>query len=116
MIDWGLAIKSGGRLSTNLGTRYFKAPEMLIGDEDYDEKVDVWSAGCVMASMLFRVSIFFKGMCDHDILLSIIKVLGMSEFEAYLSRNNLEMPDDLKRWTKGRTYDKKAWSSFLPPS
>ena len=30
----------------NAGTPHFKAPEIIDGQE-YDNKVDVWSAGCI---------------------------------------------------------------------
>ncbi|TVU50357.1 hypothetical protein EJB05_01726, partial [Eragrostis curvula] len=36
-----------------VGTLPYMAPEMLLGKADYDERVDTWSLGCVMAVLLF---------------------------------------------------------------
>jgi calcium/calmodulin-dependent protein kinase I len=39
------------KMMTHIGTEAFKAPE-LFGTELYNEKVDMWSAGCVLFTML----------------------------------------------------------------
>lgn len=39
------------KMTTHIGTEAFKAPE-LFGTELYDSKVDLWSAGCVLYTML----------------------------------------------------------------
>ena len=33
-------------------SRFYRAPELVLGIENYDFKVDIWSAGCVVAEML----------------------------------------------------------------
>ena len=33
-------------------SRYYRAPELILGLEQYDHTVDLWSAGCVMAEMI----------------------------------------------------------------
>ena len=33
-------------------SRFYRAPELLLGIEVYDFKVDIWSAACVIAEML----------------------------------------------------------------
>ncbi|EMS52023.1 Putative cyclin-dependent kinase F-2 [Triticum urartu] len=40
------------------GMGEYRAPEMLLGKEDYDALVDTWSLGCVMAEMLTGERIF----------------------------------------------------------
>ncbi|KAM3189676.1 hypothetical protein ACQJBY_068141 [Aegilops geniculata] len=40
------------------GMGEYRAPEMLLGKEDYDALVDTWSLGCVMAEMLTGDRIF----------------------------------------------------------
>ena len=37
---------------TLTGTEGFKAPEMYRSYQYYDEKVDMWGAGCVLYTML----------------------------------------------------------------
>jgi cyclin-dependent kinase-like len=32
--------------------RWYRAPELLVGDTQYGPKVDVWAVGCVFAEMI----------------------------------------------------------------
>ena len=52
--DFGFArMKKTSKRMSICGTDEFKAPEMYLED-DYDEKVDVFSLGMVMAELLCR--------------------------------------------------------------
>jgi len=33
-------------------SRYYRAPELIFGATSYDQAIDVWSVGCVMAELL----------------------------------------------------------------
>jgi serine/threonine protein kinase len=33
-------------------SRYYRAPELIFGRTDYTDKIDIWSAGCVMAELM----------------------------------------------------------------
>lgn len=37
-----------------ISTRYYRAPELLLGYECYGVEIDIWAAGCVIAEM-FKV-------------------------------------------------------------
>ncbi len=39
-------------------TRWYRAPEIMCSCEAYDYKIDVWSAGCILAELLMRNPIF----------------------------------------------------------
>lgn len=41
-------------------TRWYRAPELLVGANDYTTAVDMWSVGCIMAE-LFQRKAFLKG-------------------------------------------------------
>ena len=41
-------------------SRYYRAPELIFGATKYGDKIDVWSAGCVIAE-LFKLSPLFPG-------------------------------------------------------
>ncbi|GJN23839.1 hypothetical protein PR202_gb11526 [Eleusine coracana subsp. coracana] len=43
------------------GTRWYMAPEMLLGKTDYDALVDDWSLGCVMAELISGSGVLFPG-------------------------------------------------------
>lgn len=37
-----------------VATRWYRAPELLLGSEYYTPSVDVWSVGCILAELLIR--------------------------------------------------------------
>jgi len=39
-------------LTDYVATRWYRAPELLVGDTRYGFQVDVWAIGCVFAEML----------------------------------------------------------------
>ena len=52
--DYGLAMCTAGAGPpySRAGTTWYMAPEVLTRRTDYDERVDLWSLGCVMAELL----------------------------------------------------------------
>jgi len=70
-------------------SRYYRAPELIFGNTDYDSSIDIWSFGCVVAEMLLGKPLF-QGETTVDQLLQIIKVLGTPDNDqlATLNRNN----------------------------
>ncbi|XBI40464.1 hypothetical protein VPH35_125051 [Triticum aestivum] len=75
--DLGLAVSmaSAPPPPGRAGTRWYMAPEMLLGRPDYDELVDAWSVGCVMAELLAGEPLF-PGQNVVDQLFRIFRVLG----------------------------------------
>eukprot|EP00301_Raphidiophrys_heterophryoidea_P021619 c5994_g1_i1.p1 GENE.c5994_g1_i1~~c5994_g1_i1.p1 ORF type:complete len:240 (+),score=51.95 c5994_g1_i1:41-760(+) len=49
--DWGTAdfFIQGNRQKTKLGTKQYKAPELLLRKWDYDFKLDMWTVGVTLA-------------------------------------------------------------------
>lgn len=41
-----------------VSTRYYRAPEIMLTWRKYDEKVDIWSAGCIFAELLLGEPLF----------------------------------------------------------
>lgn len=56
-------------------SRYYRAPELIFGATNYTTKIDVWSAGCVMAELILGQPLF-PGELGIDQLVEIIKILG----------------------------------------
>ena len=75
LCDLGTAVPPTVDLECNVGSRLYRAPELLLGSRDYYFTVDVWSAGCVLAE-LFLGGPIFRGADVHDQLIEIIEVLG----------------------------------------
>ncbi|XP_019171647.1 PREDICTED: shaggy-related protein kinase kappa isoform X2 [Ipomoea nil] len=56
-------------------SRYYRAPELIFGANEYTTSIDIWSTGCVMAELLLGQPLF-PGESGVDQLVEIIKVLG----------------------------------------
>jgi len=56
-------------------SRYYRAPELIFGATEYNNPIDVWSIGCVIAELLLGQPLF-PGESGVDQLVEIIKVLG----------------------------------------
>jgi serine/threonine protein kinase len=41
-----------GSLGAKVGTRWYRAPEVILGCPDYDHRIDVWSLGCVLWELM----------------------------------------------------------------
>ncbi|KAF8034345.1 hypothetical protein BT93_C0596 [Corymbia citriodora subsp. variegata] len=64
-----------GLLTSCVGTRWFRAPELLYGSTDYGLEVDLWSLGCIFAELL-TLEPLFPGISDIDQLSRIFNGLG----------------------------------------
>ena len=59
--DFGLSRSSSlpvSGLSSDVVTRWYRAPEVLKKSQKYDTKIDVWSVGCVVVEMLTGMPLF----------------------------------------------------------
>ena len=73
--DFGLSRKEAAVMTQQVTTLWYRAPEVLLGDEAYDSKIDVWSAGCVIAEMVLRRPLL-PGRNEKDQLEAIDSTLG----------------------------------------
>lgn len=64
-----------GPLTSCVGTRWFRAPELLYGSNNYGLEVDLWSLGCIFAELL-TLEPLFPGVSDIDQLSRIFTTLG----------------------------------------
>lgn len=113
VIDWGLAefYLPDKQLNCRVASRYYKAPELLMGFEKYDYSVDMWSFGALLAAVLFRKNPFFHGHDNYDQLVKIVRTLGTVPFHEYLEKYNIpldERYEDLRH-----NYSTKSWSKFM---
>ncbi|OQR72556.1 glycogen synthase kinase-3 beta-like [Tropilaelaps mercedesae] len=56
-------------------TRHYRAPELVMGSTTYTTKVDIWSAGLILAEM-FLLHPVFCGESNLDQLTEMIRMLG----------------------------------------
>ncbi|KAM8808910.1 CDKL2 protein, partial [Eudromia elegans] len=78
LCDFGFARTLGafGEAYTDyVATRWYRAPELLVGDIKYGKAVDIWAIGCLVTEMLTGEPLF-PGDSDIDQLYHITKCLG----------------------------------------
>lgn len=73
--DFGLARVQETQMTGYVSTRYYRAPEIMLTWRRYNEKVDIWSAGCIFAEMLLGRPIF-PGKNHIDQFCVITQLLG----------------------------------------
>ncbi|KAJ7890666.1 Pkinase-domain-containing protein [Mycena olivaceomarginata] len=110
--DFGLSrgFENASHLTEYVATRWYRAPEIMLGFRAYDTAIDVWSIGCILAELLSSQPLF-KGKDYVDQLKKILDVLGSPE-ETVLQKIASE---------KARTYvrslpisKKKPFTKILP--
>lgn len=45
-------------LSEEVATKWYRAPELLLGSRNYHKPVDLWSVGCIVAEVLIGKPLF----------------------------------------------------------
>ncbi|XP_071738087.1 cell division control protein 2 homolog [Rutidosis leptorrhynchoides] len=69
-------------LTRDVGTLWYKAPEILLGSDLYFAPVDVWSIGCIFAEMV-NMKPLFRGESEIDQLMRICKLMGIPNEETW---------------------------------
>uniref|UniRef100_A0A8K9UXU5 non-specific serine/threonine protein kinase n=1 Tax=Oncorhynchus mykiss TaxID=8022 RepID=A0A8K9UXU5_ONCMY len=113
LIDWGLAefYHPAQEYNVRVASRYFKGPELLVDYQMYDYSLDMWSLGCMLASMIFQKEPFFHGQDNYDQLVRIAKVLGTDELFGYLRKYHIELDPRFKDLLGQQT--RKRWEQFV---
>ncbi|CAD7676566.1 cyclin-dependent kinase-like 4 isoform X3 [Vulpes vulpes] len=75
--DFGFAriLIPGDAYTDYVATRWYRAPELLVGDTQYGSSVDIWAIGCVFAELQTGQPLW-PGKSDVDQLYLIIRTLG----------------------------------------
>lgn len=121
LCDFGFArvlTKSTNELTDYVATRWYRAPELLLGSTDYGFGVDMWAIGCIMGEITDGQPIF-PGESEVDQLYIIQKVLGpltsehIDMFIANPRFSGLKFPDMSKPETLQKKYVGKLGKSAL---
>ena len=57
-----------GRYTSEVVTLWYRAPDILLGNRDYNTSVDMWSCGCIFAGIYHILKLFNE---FHTIMLII---------------------------------------------
>ena len=58
--DFGAAkvLSPNGLNTPYVVSRYYRAPELIMGSHKYDCSIDVWSTGCILFELITRTPLF----------------------------------------------------------
>ncbi len=79
-----------GAHTADLGTLWYRSPEVLLSHTFYSCALDMWSVGCVLAEFELKRPAFGRQSCEVGLLFQIFKVLGTPRDGAF---------PDMKRWS-----------------
>uniref|UniRef100_A0A146LVE3 mitogen-activated protein kinase n=1 Tax=Lygus hesperus TaxID=30085 RepID=A0A146LVE3_LYGHE len=92
IIDFGLARPTENEMTGYVATRWYRAPEIMLNWMHYNQTVDIWSVGCIMAELLTGRTLFPGNDHIHQLNL-IMEVLGTpsAEFMQRISSESARM-------------------------
>ena len=67
-------------------TRWYRAPEVIVGWSSYTSAIDMWAVGCILAELVARAPLF-PGENTMKQLGLIIRLMG-SPSEGFIMRSN----------------------------
>ena len=113
MCDFGSAKKlaPGETSVAYICSRYYRAPELILGEEQYNDCIDIWSIGCVIAEMFLGEPVF-PGVSSKDQLLKIMQLLGTptaQEVQGMCRKSKAKLPE-----IQGQGFKKKLKPNTNP--
>ncbi|XP_038667397.1 mitogen-activated protein kinase 11 isoform X3 [Scyliorhinus canicula] len=95
ILDFGLARQTDDEMTGYVATRWYRAPEIMLNWMHYNQTVDIWSIGCIMAELL-KGKALFPGTDYIDQLKRIMEVVGTPSTELLkkISSEHYHDPDD----------------------
>ena len=94
LIDWGLAeyVVLDQEYSPSVGTKSYKAPELLMEWRHYGPGVDIWAAGIVMANLMYGCPSFFSAAENEGVLVRQTKLFGKNRMMKLARRYKYKRP------------------------
>lgn len=88
LCDFGSAKKlvKGQQSISYICSRFYRAPELILGATEYTEMIDVWSLGCIIAELMLAQPLF-PGRDSTDQFVQIIKIMGTPNKDEILAMN-----------------------------
>ncbi|ODQ80645.1 hypothetical protein BABINDRAFT_12779 [Babjeviella inositovora NRRL Y-12698] len=96
--DFGLARSPNApldELTSNVVTRWYRAPELLLGTRYYTGAVDIWSVGIIFAELMLRTP-YLPGPSDAEQLDVTFRALGTATEDTWPGVSSLPGYNSLK--------------------
>lgn len=98
LADFGLArpsyVTSSRQLTNKVVTLWYRPPELLLGEINYGNAVDMWGCGCIMAELWTNGTPILQGKEELSQLHQIVKLCGSIEESDWPAVKNL------REWNK----------------
>lgn len=111
LADFGLAKKASflqRRKSNSIVSLWYRAPEIVLGSEEYLLGVDMWSLGCIFGELMQTKPVFYC-RSDVEVLERCFRMFGTPTEE------HCSFMKKLKKWDTFKHYDKpKNLREFFP--
>eukprot|EP00758_Cryptobia_borreli_P011652 Tbor_TRINITY_DN5680_c0_g2::TRINITY_DN5680_c0_g2_i1::g.9023::m.9023/K04371/MAPK1_3; mitogen-activated protein kinase 1/3 len=91
--------------------RWYRAPELVMQFKSFTKKVDIWSAGCIMAE-LFNRKALFRGSTFYNQLNKIVEVVGTPQENEVAMFSSQSARDYLK--TTLNNCPQRPWAQVCP--
>ncbi|ODV98214.1 hypothetical protein PACTADRAFT_48011 [Pachysolen tannophilus NRRL Y-2460] len=89
-------------------SRYYRAPELVVGCQIYTTSIDIWGYGCILGEMIVGMPIF-QGKDPYDQFREIIKLIGPPSHDFYSRFVTAEAATELYKFKgskKTRSFEK----------
>eukprot|EP00212_Chloropicon_laureae_P003839 CAMPEP_0197489098 /NCGR_PEP_ID=MMETSP1311-20131121/3962_1 /TAXON_ID=464262 /ORGANISM="Genus nov. species nov., Strain RCC856" /LENGTH=396 /DNA_ID=CAMNT_0043033347 /DNA_START=33 /DNA_END=1226 /DNA_ORIENTATION=+ len=111
LADFGLARKTGDkrRLTPKVITLWYRPLELLLGNQEYDTEVDMWSVGCILAELLLEKPLL-PGKDEPDQAYRILQMFGIPTEASWPGVSRLKM---YKAYTEGKMFKENYLESHM---
>lgn len=62
-------------ITNYVATRWYRAPELILSNQEYDKSIDMWAVGCILAEFFGRKPLFM-GRDSFNQVYQIVQILG----------------------------------------
>lgn len=95
-----------GKNTPYIVSRYYRAPELILGVSRYSEKIDIWATGCIIAELL-TLKPLFPGKTEGSQLLEQIAILGTPSKSQYEKMTTNIPKTTMKMLNQLETFERK---------
>lgn len=84
LADFGLSrfVQEKGEYTNRVITRWYRPPELLLGETRYTSAIDMWSVGCILGELLLQKPIL-QGKNELDQLAVTFELCGTPTKETW---------------------------------
>lgn len=97
-VDFGLSefYQPNKVFNKNVASRHFKSPELLFG-YNYNYSIDIWSAGAILAGLIFKTEPYFSGNDINEQINSISSKMGSKNIYRCLKKYKIKINNSQRK-------------------